>query len=236
MKKAFAAAAAIAAVFGAAQAQQDVVSNPRGMVSNFDIANVGPILTEMGAVWQQATAANGQPYLRVSAGGDLVLNVIPTACQGQNFTNCVGMNTVALFTGGGLNYQTIAAFNQKYWFSTAGVAPDGDGAYISRYDISDYGIPRGNVAASVLNLVVLADIFRQELSSAGKTVSLEGYADDMAARLLNGRGLQALAGAGALQEVTKHQIAMEESAEIVTILFKDQSAPTNKIVNINAGR
>jgi hypothetical protein len=190
----------------------------------------------MGAVWQQATAANGQPYLRVSAGGDLVLNVIPTACQGQNFTNCVGMNTVALFIGGGLNYQTIAAFNQKYWFSTAGVAPDGDGAYISRYDISDYGIPRGNVAASVLNLVVLADIFRQELSSAGKTVSLEGYADDMAARLLNGRGLQALAGAGALQEVTKHQIAMEESAEIVTILFKDQSAPTNKIVNINAGR
>ncbi len=236
MNKLLAASAAIAALSGSVQAQQDVVANPRGMVANFDIGNVGPILTEMGAVWQQATAGNGQPYLRVSAGGDLVLNIIPTACQGQSFTGCVGMNTVALFSGGGINYQTVAAFNQKYWFSTAGIAPDGSGAYLSRYDIADYGIARGNVAASVLNLVVLADIFRKELATSGKTVSLEGYADDMSARLLNGRGLTALAGPGALETMTKHQVAMEESAEIVRVLLKDQDAPRNKIENVNAGR
>lgn len=236
MKKLAAAVAAVLAVCGSASAQQnqDVVANPRGMVTNFDISNIGPILTEMGAVWQQAQAGNGQPYLQVSAGGDLVLNVIPTACQGTNFTGCVGMNTVALFSGANLNYQTITAFNQKYWFSTAGVAPDGASAYISRYDISDYGIPRGNVAASILNLVVLADIFRQELSAGGKTVSLQGYADDMSARLLNGRGLETLAGKGAIAQITRHQTAMEESAELIHVLMKDKDAPRNKIQNFNA--
>jgi hypothetical protein len=230
MKRVAAAVAAIAALAGAASAQQDVVANPRGMVSNFDVANIGPILTEMGAVWQQARAGNGQPYLQVSAGSNLVLNIVPTACQGANFTNCVGMNTVALFSGAALNYQTIAAFNQRYWFSTAGVSPDGASAYISRYDISDYGIPRGNVAASVLNLAVLAQVFREELSTSGKTVSLEGYAEDMSARLLNGRGLQSMGGG--VDGLTRHQAAMEESAELVRVLLADEDAPRNKIENL----
>lgn len=233
MKKFLAAGAAATALFGSAGAQQqDLISNPRGVISNFDVANIGPILTEMGAVWQQRKAESGQPYVAVSAGGELVLNVIPTACQGASFSNCVGMNTVALFSGSGINYQTVAAFNQKYWFSTAGVAEDGSAAYISRYEISDYGISRGNVAASVVNLVVLADIFRQELSSASRTVSLEGYAEDLSARLLNSRGLAALGGDNAIAPLTRHQAAMEETSELVLTLMADKNAPRNKIENL----
>ena len=234
MKNLLAVSAAAAIALGSAVAQeQDLVSNPRGLISSFEVANVGPILTEMGAVWQQRQAPNGQPYIAVSAGGELVLNIIPTACQGDNFTNCVGVNTVALFSGSGLNYQTVSAFNQKYWFSTAGVSPDGTDAYISRYEISDYGIPRGNLAASVVNLVVLADLFKKELATARNTVSLEGYADDMSARLLNSRGLTALAGHNAIEPVTRHQTAMEESAELVRILLTDKDAPRNKIENFS---
>jgi hypothetical protein len=233
MKHFFAAAASAAALFGAANAQQDLISNPRGVIPNFDVGHIGPILTEMGAVWQSRKAENGQPFVAVSAGGELVLNIIPTACQGRDFTSCVGMNTVALFSGGGFNYQTVAAFNQKYWFSTAGVAEDGSAAYISRYEISDYGISRGNVAASIVNLIVLADIFRQELATARRTVSLEGFAEDLEARRLNARGLEALGGVDAFAHVTRHQRAMQETVELVEALLAGD-APRNKIENITA--
>jgi len=235
MKKlsaALAATVALGVISASASAQQELITNPRGVVQNFDIANVGPILTEMGAVWQQAKAPSGQAYLQVGVGGDLVLNIIPTACQGQNGTGCVGMNTVAFFTGADLNYQTITAFNQRYWFSTAGISEDGESAYISRYDISDYGIARGNVAASILNLVVLAGMFRDELTSGSKTVSLEGYAEDMSARLLNGRGLDAIGAS--TPHLTRHQRAIEETNELIQILMKDQDAPQNKIRNVTA--
>jgi hypothetical protein len=234
MKKLLAAAVAIVGVCGAANAQQqELVSNPRGMAPNFDIANLGPILTEMGAVWEQRQAPNGQPYIVLSVGGELVLNMFPTAC-GQNFKNCIGLNTVALFSGSGLNYQTVTAFNQKYAFTTAGIVEDNTNAYLSRYDIADYGIPRGNVAASLINLVVLADKFRQELATAGQTVSLEGYADDLSSRLLNNRGLTAIAGPSAVEPLTVHEVALEETSELVKVLLADTETPRNKIRNITA--
>lgn len=235
MKKLMLAGVAVAAAFGAAQAQDtELVSNPRGMVTYFDTQSIGQVLTEMGAVWQQRVAPSGQPYLAVSAGGELTLNIIPTACQGDSFTKCVGMNTVALYSGAGFNYQTVTAFNQRYWFSTAGVAPDGTTAYVSRYEIADYGIPRGNIAASIYNLSELADRFRQELASSTQTVAMEGYADDLASRSLNSKGLFALAGSDAAQHMSRHERAMEETAELVKVLLTDADAPRNKVQNINA--
>lgn len=236
MKKLMLAGAALAMTVAAAQAQDaDLISNPRGMVSYFDTESIGQVLTEMGAVWQQRVAPNGQPYLAVSAGGEITLNIIPTACQGDGFTKCVGMNTVALYSGAGFNYQTVTAFNQRYWFSTAGVAPDGATAYISRYEIADYGIPRGNIAASVYNLSELADRFRQELSSATQTVAMEGYADDLSSRSLNSKGLFALAGAeAAAAHMSRHERALEETAELVKVLLTDAGAPRNKVQNVNA--
>lgn len=233
MKNLLAAAAALIAGLGAASAQdQELVSNPRGMAANFDIANIGPILTEMGAVWQQRQTSEGRPYLVVSIGGEIVLTIAPAACLGENFTNCVGMSAVALFSGGGLNYQTVTAFNQKYAFTTAGIVEDGTGAYLSRYEIADYGIPRGNFASSLYNLAVLVDRFRQELATSGQTVSLEGYADDLSSRLLNTRALTSLAGREAFQPLTRHDIAFEETAELVEMLLSDKDAPKNKIQNV----
>ncbi|MEQ8750696.1 MAG: hypothetical protein RIC52_13065 [Amphiplicatus sp.] len=236
MKKLMAAAAIAALSIGAASAQEEYVSNPRGVIPNFDVASVGPILTELGAVWHQRQGAGGQPYIALSAGGDLSMMMIPTACKGENFTNCVGMNTVAAFSGHSFNHQTVSAFNQRYWFSTAGMSEDGSGAYISRYEIADYGIARGNVASSVLNLYELAKIFQQELTTAANTVSLEGYAEDLAARHLNATGLTALAGPGATTAATRHQAAMEESASLIRTLMSDKAAPSNKIENIGAKR
>lgn len=234
MKMFLAAAAALACAFGAASAQQQAVSNPHGMMSNFDINGVGAILTEMGAVWERRQAPNGQPYIVASVGGELVIQMFPTACQAQNFANCIGLHTYAVYTGSGLNYQTITAFNQKHPFATAGAIEGGSSAFLGRYDIADYGVPRGNVASSILNFVALAIRFRGELESANRTVSLEGYADDMSSRLLNTRGLAEIAGPNALEPLTRHDVAFEESIELIEMLLADQDEPRNKIQNIRA--
>lgn len=234
MKILVAATAACAALGAVANAGQDIVSNPRAMVPNFDVQNVGPVLTELGAVWQEGQANDGQRYIQASVGDGLYLNFIPAACDGSTGKNCVGLSTVAFFSSAAINYQTIAAFNQRYRFAAAGIAADGKTAYISRYDIADYGIPRGNLASSVANLAYLASIFRNEIASSGKTVSLEGYADDMASRLLNVRGLEDMGGS--VETLTRHQAAFEKSAEVIQILMQDSETPRNKIDNIGAKR
>ncbi len=241
MKKAFAAAAALAASFGLAQAQGQgpdfEIPNPRGMVAYFDVESLRGILDDMNYVWderQLLQSPSGQPYLAVSANGKVVFMLIPTACKGANFTKCVGLNIVAILSGEKFNYQTVTAFNQRYWFSTAGMAADGRNAYISRYEIADYGIPRGNVAESIVNLLLLADKLRDELATAKRTVSLEGYADDLSAGALNSSVLMQIAGVAESQSVSRHQAALEESVELVLMLMSDESAPRNKVQNITA--
>lgn len=234
MKIALAAAAALTASIGIAQAQSSEIPNPRGMVAYFDTTTIGSILSDMNYVWEQRQSRTGQPYVQVSANGEVVFVVVPTACQGEAFTRCVGMNTVAILSGEKFNYQTVTAFNQRYWFSTAGMAPDGRNAYISRYEIADFGIPRGNVAESILNLLYLAEKLRDELATSKRTVSLEGFASDLSASNLNSNALIQVAGAAAVNSVSRHQAAMEESVELVLDLINDAETPRNKVHNVTA--
>lgn len=223
---------AAAATLGAAQAQEEI-SNPRGIVANFDAANLGPVLSELGLVWQQRATQDGKAYIAASVGGELMITLTPTACTGPNNTNCIGLHTTSLATGQGLNYQTVLAFGQKYAFTSVMISADASRAAISRYDIADFGIPRGNIASSLMNFVFLAMQFRQELSSGANTVSLKGYADDMSAGLLNSRALTQVTGSEGTS-FSAHQKAMQESSELITVLFSEGEAPRNKITNVGA--
>lgn len=228
-----AALAGFAALTSSAAAAADDISNPRGMVANFDAQNIGSLLSELGLVWQKRQTQEGQPYIAASVGGALMINLLPTACQGEAYTNCVGLHTIALFPGDGINYQTVLAFGQKYAFTSVVIAQDGSHAAISRYDIADFGIPRGNLASSLKNFVYLADVFRKEISSAANTVSLEGYPDDLSARLLNGRALADVGGGErAVGNFARHRQAFEESSELIRVLMNEGEAPRNKIDNL----
>lgn len=229
-----AAAASPQATRPATQAAEGEIANPRGIVANFDAANLGPVLSEMGVVWQQRQTQEGRPYIAASIGGSLLINMMPTACTGPNFSNCVGLQTIALFPGKDINYQSVLAFGQKYAFTSVQIAPDASYATISRYDIADYGIARGNVASSLENFVYLASAFRQELQSGAKTISLKGYAEDFSATLLNSRGLTEVAGEKA--GLPRHQEALEETAELINILYKEGEAPRNKIDNVTPSK
>jgi hypothetical protein len=219
----------------AANAQnQEMISNPRGMVANFDTVNLGPVLTELGVVWQERRTPDGQLFIAASVGGAFNFNIVPLACLGPNGTGCVGANVVSFFTGGVANPQSVAAFNQKYVFTSAGVFSDNSGAYLSRYEIADYGIPRGNVASSIGSYVALAQRFREEI--AAKTVSADGYVDDMSASILTVRAAEAV-GIDATEQgdgtmAALHLANLGATPELVRKMISSENAPRNKIENV----
>ena len=228
------AASLCATTMVAAQEEQPrTLANARLLVDNFDPSNLGPVLTELGVVWQVRQTSNGLTFIVANFGGQLAVNFLPSACLNNGTSNCVGLNTVAFFNSASPNPQTVAAFNQKYAFVSAGVTSDGAGAYISRYDIADYGIPRGNIESSLRNYMALALRFQDELSSARRTVSLDGYADDLSASMLNGRGLESMGVDTAPKTLLQHHLAeFEEAPEVVRIMYEDPRAGKNKIENV----
>lgn len=222
-----------------AAAQDAGIANPRGMVANFDAVNLGQVLTDLGIVWQERQTADGKPYIAASVGNQFSFNIIPAACLGAANNGCVGVNFLALFNGATPNAQSVSAFNQKYFFTSAGALPGGGGAYISRYEIADYGIPRGNVASSLATFVYLASQFRNEISSGSQTVSADGFAEDMSARYLNRVSAEA-AGVDAAETEeglgAVHLEGFEEAPAIVRIMMSTPGATKNKIENVGAKR
>ena len=216
--------------FSAVQAQQDV-ANPKSTIENFDVSSVGPVLNELGIAWQAQKSESGQTFIGANAGGVVIFLLAPTACRVNNVSDCVGLQMLALFEGNS-NPQTVRAFNQRYAFANAGIDPSGE-VYLRRYEISDYGMARGNLATSIQVFVQQAAMFASALDVAGRTVSLEGYADDLAAKEMNRQGLTDLTGVEihAANPVDLHQRGLEQSAAIVRQFILDKSAPRNKIDN-----
>lgn len=235
MKSIFAAAGASVlaiaiAMSAAAQSQAPGVSNPANMVRNFSVPTVGPVLNELGVAWRVQTLSSGQQYIEAVYGDALQFVIFFTACKSAT-GECYGMNSVAFFDAE-VNPQTVQAFNFRYQFASAGVNPEGT-AYISRYDVADYGVPRGNIASSIVNFAQLAAMFSKELDSAHRTVSLEGYASDMSATHLNQQTIVSMTGREIepASPLLRHEVSFEDTAEIVQRLISDENVPRNKIDN-----
>ncbi len=231
-----AAAMALTAITGAANAQtQEIISRPSDMVTNFDAVHLGPVLTELGIVWQERRTADGQAFIAASIGAQMNFVIVPLACLGADGrSGCVGASFLTNFVGASANPQSVSAFNQKYYFTSAGVYSDGSGAYLSRYEIADYGIPRGNVASSIGSYFALAERFKNEI--AAKTVSADGYVDDMSASVLNVRSAEAVGidasvkGDGTM--ISAHLANFEQTPELIRKLLASENAPRNKITNV----
>ena len=231
IKNAVAAICAGATVLAGAQAQQEI-QNPKELLANFDVSSVGPVLSELGVTWQAGKTDTGQTYIAANAGGFVNFILSPAACRGDNFTDCVGLNMVAIFEGNP-NPQTVRAFNYRYAFASAGIDPSG-AAYISRYEISDYGMARGNLSTSIQVFANQVVRFGNELETARRTVALEGFADDLAAKELNRKALEEITGVEAHAEnsIALHEQGLEDSAVAVRRFILDKAAPRNKIDNI----
>lgn len=228
-----AAALSFAATMPAALAQnqmgsQELVSNPSTIVPKFSVQTVGPVLNELGMPWQVKQLDNGGQFIH-AASGSLQFYIFFTVCETGG---CSGMYAQSIFEAANANSQTVQAFNSRYLFGTSGLSQDGD-AYVVRYDIADYGIPRGNIAISIMNFLNLSVMFSEELANAHQTVSLEGYADDLSASHLNRKNLRHFAGAEVAAEAMGegHHRGLEEGAEMIRMLLNDKSVPRNKLQN-----
>ncbi|MEL6361015.1 MAG: hypothetical protein AAFR21_08000 [Pseudomonadota bacterium] len=218
-----------------AMAADSSIKNPSRIVKNFDPKNIGPVLSDLGIVWQERNTPDGKSFIAASVGANFSFSIYPAAClEDGGKSNCVGTHYVAMYRGSKPNPQTVTSFNQAFPFTSAGVTQNGS-AFISRYEIADYGIPRGNIASSLASFLYLAEVFQGELTTSTKTVAEQGYPEDMSARYLNGRGAQGMGVAtnpgsnlGAI-----HRIAFDEAVNVVRILETQDAAPKNKITNIN---
>lgn len=234
MHRAAAFAALTALISGTASAQiQYDISNPSGNVRNFDIANMTPVLTELGVAWEQRTRDDGTPFLVGSVNG-ISFNFLPVACVGPSGSNCVGAITFALFSGAAANQQSINAFNQRYSFTTVGPLDTG-GFYVSRYDIADFGIARGNVESSVDSFLNLVRTAAGELANSSTTVSTEGYADDLSAALLNeaaGRAIGVEVRAPQTHAGAQHLREIERLPDLIRAFAASGAAGVNRIESV----
>ncbi len=230
-------AAALLTGVGTAAAQETEIAEPRRTIPNFDAVHLGPVLDDLGVTWQERRTDDGGRYIRASVGTSFAFNILPSACEDQyELTGCVGASYIALYGGAPLNYQTVTAFNQRYAFTTAGVLAGGRDAFISRYEIADYGIARGNVASSLANFIYLAERFKNEITNGVKTVAQEGYAGDMAEASLNRKVAAAMGVATErpTSHAVRHRAAFEDVADAVRLLNASDAAPKNKISNVGA--
>lgn len=225
--------AAVAAVVFASGASAQVIANPSGVVRNFDIANLGPVLTEMGIQWEQRVGPENQPFIAADVNGYFV-NIVPTACQGAGFTQCLGVQTFSLNEAANVNQQSINAFNLRYAFLSVG--PVSNGFYVSRYDIADYGIARGNVQSSLASFYSIAGIAAGELGGGGQTISSVGYAEDNSASHLNEAAGKALgvdvAVAPSDPIAAAHLKVIKATPEFVKAFATFGTAAVNKIDNV----
>lgn len=199
---------------------------------NFDIMNLVPVLDELGVRHEMRQTDDGRPYLTAAIGDAFAFNIAPTACLSSDFSRCIGVNIVAFFSAPDANAQTISAFNQKNAFASVGLIGRGEGVFLLRYDIADYGIPRGNFASSLARFAAVAASLEAELASGPKTVNAEGYASDLAARALNAGSLKMLGGA-ASRPANPHDSSLEEASLLAEELLRD-GAPANSIAEPQA--
>ncbi|MEM1398069.1 MAG: hypothetical protein AAGH38_11565 [Pseudomonadota bacterium] len=213
------------------------IRNPRGTIENFDTEHLGPVLTDLGIAWAEQVLPTGGRYLKAAVGTSFTFQIVPAACTDKvDLTGCTGMSLVALYEGDGVNYQTVSAFNQRYGFTSAGVLGGGRDAFLSRYEIADYGIARGNIASSIANFAYLAERFEAEISTGAKTVSQEGYLSDLAEGSLNAKVVATMGVAPKLNtrqpNSSRHEVGFEAVADAVVMLHASKRSAKNKISNI----
>ena len=239
------AAAAVALTVGAAGAAaqsnslasgtQAPVKNPSQTMTSLHAEAIIPVLAELGVEHRGATLPNGQKVILATAPNGLKFQITPTACD-ETASRCKGVNFLALFNSRAQE-RVVSAFNYRYAFVSTGIDQSSN-AYISRYDIADYGMPRGNLAVSVKTFLYMASLFDRHLFEATNTVSLDATDQDMAEHGLNMQQVMAdsrLAERSGLS-LASHQVSLEILPDVVNTFVRADALAPGRIVNEVTGR
>jgi len=230
MKSALAAAVLAAGIspFSSAAAAPD-----SQLVSTFDERVLGDALDDLGLQWRvtERTRDGGVRLLARTEGG-FVFYLSSRACDEEG---CFGAQLLTVFKEAPLPLEAVNSFNERYVFTSAGVSGR-DSVYLSRYFISDYGIPRGNIKANILIFLDIAEALMAEASTSVATVSFDGEAAHTAADSLN--RLQAARSArkrlvelGASRHARESNDVEALAGEFTQVLDRTPAAERSKIRN-----
>ncbi|MEO1013936.1 MAG: hypothetical protein AAFX08_01990 [Pseudomonadota bacterium] len=152
----------------AAQLSQAPVTQPSGLLRNFDLDAIEPLARELSSDIQRTTIF-GRPALRVGF-GDKVLVLAPNACDEATGTDCAGLFHFMFFPKS-LTLGALNDFNAGAVIGYASNAADGT-SMMMRYTFCDFGCARGTVAVSMLNYLGAADRYMDALNGAGRAVEV----------------------------------------------------------------
>ncbi|WOI53002.1 YbjN domain-containing protein [Parvularcula sp. LCG005] len=225
------------AALGVASAQSNAlssgsapISHPEQMLPSLHAEAIIPLLDEMGIQYQGATLPDGQKVLLAKAKNGIKFQLTPTACD-KGMTRCRGLSMMALFQTNA-PATTVSAFNYRYAFVSTGIA-DGDVAYIMRYSVADYGIPRGNLAVTLINYLHMASVFDRHLYESTNVVRQDVRDTDLAA---NGLNMQSILADSSLATMVglnanSHQVSFEKMTDMVGTFVKADGMAPGRLIN-----
>lgn len=206
------------------------IRNPSASLTSLHAEALIPILSQMGYQYEGATLPSGEKVLLVTTNTGMRFQITPMACDRSR--RCRGMHLVTMFQTD-VDRRTVMAFNDRYAFVSAGLSSD-DTAYLARYEIADYGMPRGNVAVSIEVFLETASLFTDHLEAATGKLRQPPQAGDLAANGLNmGRLMQSVSIDASPRDFVPHPHALsfEETNDIVQTYVRAETIYPGKIVN-----
>lgn len=231
--------------FGAANADDGALSisskirNPSAPLTSLHAEALIPIVSQMGLDYEGVTLPNGDKALLVSTATGSRFQITPMAC-GQD-GRCKGMHLVSMFETD-VDRRTVSAFNDRYAFVSAGLSKQ-DLAYLARYEIADFGLPRGNIAVSIDVFLETSRLFADHLEQATGKLKQAPDGSDLSANALNMESLMTSvslrAGNRELYESHSHSsfvphghaISFEQTHDIVETYVRAEEVYPGRIVN-----
>ncbi|MEM1379998.1 MAG: YbjN domain-containing protein [Pseudomonadota bacterium] len=243
MKSLVLAAAALAGVAAAgmapASAQAEAlrtstkIRNPSAPLTSLHAEALIPIVSQLGHKYEGVMLPGGEKALLVETDAGARFQITPMACDPSG--RCRGMHMVSMFQTE-VDRRTVMAFNDRYAFVSAGMSSD-ELAYLARYEIADYGLPRGNIAVSINVFLETANLFAEHLARATGDLKQAPQASDLAANGLNTQGLMKSvslhSGGDVPESVAAHPHAMsfEVTNGIVETYVRAEQVYPGRIVN-----
>ncbi|MEM0928335.1 MAG: YbjN domain-containing protein [Pseudomonadota bacterium] len=237
MKNLVLAAGAALLMIGGAHAQADAlgtssgIRNPSAPLTSLHAEALIPVIQQMGLQLDGVTLPAGERVLLVTAKDGTQFQITPMACDDRG--RCRGMHLVTLFQTDA-DHRTVAAFNYRYAYVSAGLSGD-DVAYLSRYEVADFGMPRGNVAVTIGLFLETAALFGEQLAASTGELQKPPSADDLSANGLNMQSLWAtapqFADAPPVAPRHPHVISFEETARVVETFVRAEAIYPGRIMN-----
>jgi hypothetical protein len=214
---------------------QDRIRNPSAPLTSLHAEALVPILRQLGLSHEGAILPGGEKILRVTTPHGARLQLIPMSCDAPE--RCRALHILSLHEANSNRRQT-QAFAMRYAFLSAGTGSDGT-AFLSRYELADFGIPRGNLATSLLTFIKMMARFEDLLGRPAEALTQAPLASDLSAFDLNKRALAQHLPAKAIEDALPlhpHDQGFEATSRMVETFIRAEKIYPGQIVNRPAGR